>query len=174
MSNPQSPELKNPYYYRMRNDPEFKRKRKEYNAKRHREAALANTYKRSTWARDNPERAREIDKACRARSQVKYILRNVRKRAKKSGREFNLELSDIVVPDVCPIFGVPFVYGATIDDCDFAPSIDRIDSSKGYVKGNIQVMSRLANCMKWTSTPEQLITFARGVLSLYGVAHEAG
>jgi hypothetical protein len=51
---------------------------------------------------------------------------------------------------------------------DFSPSIDRIDSSKSYIKDNIQVMSFLGNRMKNSATPEQLLTFANNIISLYG------
>lgn len=155
------------YYDRVRNDPEFKRKRKEYNARYNREKMEKMNGLRRAWAIANPERTRQIAKDCRSRKQIQYIFSNIKKRAKKTGKEFSIELEDIVIPAVCPIFGIPLVYGATIDDCDFAPSVDRIDSAKGYIKGNVQVISRLANCMKWTATPEQLIAFASGILNLY-------
>lgn len=155
------------YYYKVRNDPEFKRKRKEYNARYNREKREKMNALRRAWALANPERTREIARECRKRRQIQYIFRNVRKRAKAMGREFSIELSDIDIPETCPIFGVPFVYGASLGNYDFAPSIDRIDSSKGYVKGNVQVISRLANCMKWTATREQLVMFAEGVLRLH-------
>lgn len=152
------------YYYRMRDDPEFKRKRKEYSAKRQKtKQALCNAESRA-WALANPERTREIEKASRDRNKLKAIFRNVRKRAKARGMEFDLDLSDLEVPEVCPVFNVPFVLNATWANCDFSPSVDRIDSSKGYVKGNVQVISRLANCMKWTATPEQLVAFSTAML----------
>jgi hypothetical protein len=50
---------------------------------------------------------------------------------------------------------------------DFSPSIDRIDSTKGYIKDNIQVLSFLGNRMKNSATPDQLLTFAKNIISLY-------
>ena len=98
---------------------------------------------------------------------MQLMLRNAKRRAAKSGREFSIGLEDIAIPEVCPIFGTPLVYGAAGGNCSFSPSLDRIDSSKGYIKGNVQVISHLANSMKWTATPEQLLAFALGVLAIY-------
>jgi hypothetical protein len=72
-------------------------------------------------------------------------------RAKKKEREFNLELSDITIPERCPVLGALLQYNS-----DYAPSIDRIDSSKGYIKGNIRVISKRANVLKNNATIEEL------------------
>lgn len=37
-----------------------------------------------------------------------------------------------------------------------SPSLDRIDSSKGYVKGNVRVISARANMLKNNATVEEL------------------
>lgn len=45
---------------------------------------------------------------------------------------------------------------------------DRKDSTKGYTKDNVWVISLIANSMKWSSTKEERVLFAKWVLSLEG------
>lgn len=84
-----------------------------------------------------------------------------KRRCKESGRVFDIEISDIHVPEVCPIFLVPFE-----ENTPHSASLDRIDSSKGYIKGNIQVISTRANVLKNNVTLDEL---RRLVKSMTGV-----
>jgi hypothetical protein len=73
-------------------------------------------------------------------------------RAKKQGKDFTIDVSDIFIPTVCPILGIPLVVQAGKGHYDNTPSLDRIDNSKGYVKGNVAVISQKANQLKnWGS-----------------------
>jgi hypothetical protein len=87
--------------------------------------------------------------------------------SKDRGLDFNLDVDDIIIPKYCPLLGIELVLGIENYKSPNYYSIDRIDSSKGYVKDNIQIISRLANTMKNNATKEQLITFSKNVLKLY-------
>ena len=86
----------------------------------------------------------------------KYLLVEAIKRANKKGLKYELELSDIIIPKFCPALNIELVVGEGSVH-DNSPTIDRIDSSKGYVKGNIQVISDKANRIKNDATIEELI-----------------
>lgn len=89
--------------------------------------------------------------------------------AKRRGIEFTIEKHDVVVPFVCPYLGLELHREVTDGGRHhLSPSIDRIDNSKGYVPGNVEVISYLANLMKNQASPEQLVAFANGVLQRFG------
>ena len=82
---------------------------------------------------------------------------------------FNILKSDISIPTHCPILGLELVVhsgksGAYPD----SPSLDKIIPELGYVQGNIQVISQMANMMKGYATKQQLVKFAKSILTLYG------
>lgn len=85
-----------------------------------------------------------------------YMYFGAKKRAKKHGREFNIEISDIVVPEFCPILGMKLVSGGYRTTLPSAPTLDRIDSSLGYIKGNVWVVSHRANSLKSNASVEEL------------------
>lgn len=85
--------------------------------------------------------------------------------AVKRGYEWTITIEDVPIPKICPLLGIPLVMG---DKYRWnKPSIDRIDSSKGYTKDNVWVISVLANTMKSIATKEQLISFAENTLKIF-------
>jgi len=85
----------------------------------------------------------------------KVLLSNAKQRAKKSNIEFTLTKDDINIPDTCPVFGFPLKREER-ESWMYAPSIDRIDNTKGYIKENIIIVSRRANILKKDATIEEL------------------
>lgn len=73
------------------------------------------------------------------------------------GVPFDLEMSDIAVPERCPILGIKLERGVgqrTYQDS--SPSLDRIIPNKGYVKDNIAVISMRANRIKNDATLDEM------------------
>lgn len=86
-----------------------------------------------------------------------------RNRAKRKGIEFNIDETDITIPEICPLLEIPIEYG-TKSNYDRSPSLDRIDNTKGYIKGNVWVISQKANAMKNSATFEELKIFSTNIL----------
>lgn len=93
-------------------------------------------------------------------------------RAKRDGREFGFASPQeaavfmrSIAPECCPVFGFPFEKNLSRGFSHRSISVDRKDTSKGYTRDNIQIISMLANRLKADATPDQLKTFARWVLS---------
>jgi hypothetical protein len=66
----------------------------------------------------------------------------------------------IKYPKVCPVLGIKLDWGMNGLNNN-SPSLDRINNNKGYIPGNIIIMSSLANKMKSNATLEQLNQFSR-------------
>ena len=124
----------------------------------------------SDWCRDHAEERRQpnLDRiyARRRRDPMVFILRSAKHRSKKTGLEFNLTIEDVPVPTHCPVLGAPLARSKMGDGNgrtgkDFSPSLDRIDNTKGYVRGNVIVVSLRANRLKSDATVEELEAVAR-------------
>ncbi len=89
---------------------------------------------------------------------ARRILKQAKDRAKVRGLELDIGEEDIKIPEVCPVLGIPLVqhWGDGSGYFPDSPSIDRIDNNKGYVKGNIAVISNKANMIKRNATVEEL------------------
>ena len=94
------------------------------------------------------------------------MWRRAKNRAKVRGQEFLLGKEDIDIPTTCPILGVPLeVHKGKPGGSPNSPALDRVDNTKGYIKGNIMVTSHLANMMKSSADNKTLRQFAKWVLN---------
>jgi hypothetical protein len=88
---------------------------------------------------------------------IEYRLwKSSKTRAEKKGWDFDIELSDIKIPQICPLLKISLVRHSTRDRHYNAPSLDRIDSTKGYTKDNVWVISHRANQIKNDASLEEL------------------
>lgn len=114
------------------------------------------------WFEDNKEYAIDVARTWYINNPEIAMLVNAKRRAKKTKRDFNLESDDITIPEICPILQIPMVRKTRT-----TPTLDRFDNDKGYVKGNVWVVSKVANHMKSDASPEELRRFADWIIKTY-------
>lgn len=88
------------------------------------------------------------------------MCRGAKHRAKRAGVPFNLKPADILIPNHCPVLGVQLVKSVGRLS-DSSPSLDRIVPSRGYVRGNIVVISMRANRIKSDASITELQKLAK-------------
>ena len=104
----------------------------------------------------NPAKAKLYSHNWRANNPARRLIQGAAERARNKSLKFDLTQEDISIPEFCPVFGMKLIAnsgGKRTADC--SPSIDRIDPSKGYVKGNVCVISHRANTIKNDGTIEE-------------------
>lgn len=92
-------------------------------------------WKRDKWILDDLTRAQHS----------KFIRK--RQNCKSRNIIWDLELEDIVWPTHCPVFGLELDYFAESKQ-DNSPSFDKIIPERGYIKGNVNIISFRANRIK--------------------------
>lgn len=105
------------------------------------------------WYHKNIEHVKNYNRRSRIDFPERYLYRKAKNNAQQSNREFGICVEDIVIPAQCPVLSIPIAVEGHIDN---SPSLDRFDSSRGYVKDNINVMSWRANRLKGGATLEEL------------------
>jgi len=97
----------------------------------------------------------------------KALFCGAKYRAKQRGVLFLLNPDDFIIPEICPILGIPIkTKSGTATEMvrhwrDDSPSLDRIDGARGYIKENVVVVSLRANRIKSDATIEELMKIAR-------------
>ena len=95
-------------------------------------------------------------------------LSAIKCRAKSRNIDFDLDAEYLkaIWPEdgKCPALGLPMKSGdrqtASLSERNCFPSIDRIDNTKGYVKGNVHWVSLKANRIMNNGTPEEVMKVA--------------
>lgn len=107
-------------------------------------------------------------------AQLSKMVTSSRQRAKEKELEHNIDVKYLrtIATSHCPYLGVELHWqvqrGLGVSNRVFpnSPSLDRIDSSKGYVKGNVAIVSHRANSIKRDATEVELIEMGRRIAEL--------
>ena len=95
-------------------------------------------------------------------ARAKTMLRSARARAKKKGLDFSLD-DEWLIPKLvlakCEVSGIPLSFSETTKAGPASPTIDRIDSSKGYVPGNCRLIASVFNNLFGSWGEERAIGF---------------
>lgn len=95
------------------------------------------------------------------------ICARARCRARKRGFEATIRPEDLVWPSHCPVLGIELAYPADGEKREGLiqqpnwPSLDRWDNTKGYMPGNVFVISTRANMLKSSGTYEEILRVAK-------------
>lgn len=84
------------------------------------------------------------------------LWRWAKRRAEKNGVPFEITPDDIVVPRYCPILGIELCKSDTRTSHEASATLDRINPTRGYVRGNVLVISDRANRSKSNLTTAEL------------------
>lgn len=141
------------------------------------------------WGKKNPEAKREAGRRWLAthkeehkahsrrwkrENAARWLLSRARSNAKQRGRELTIteeEVEALLAPGVCALTGLPF-YGEEWDACSsrdpWAPSLDRIDPTKGYVPGNVRAVCWIVNYMRGDYPDAVLAKAVRAIADALG------
>lgn len=120
---------------------------KEIARKKKREYYRVNWDKYAAWRETYKHKKRELNRRWNAAVSIEQkMIWSARRRAKNKNLEFSITAEDIVIPQTCPLLNIPLFKSAKTSAN--SPTLDRKDSSLGYIKNNIWVISHKANSAK--------------------------
>lgn len=126
----------------IQNTPERRKRRRELEIKR----------------REDPNYVKHrnyMDRSRKLLNPKHWLWVSAKARAKIKNIEFSITENDFEIPDLCPLLETPMHRNLDHAD-DSSYSLDRIDSTKGYIPGNVWVISNRANRIKNDATLEEL------------------
>lgn len=147
-------------YYRVRHkNPEVKAKRR------------ARYIKNSLENPDFKEKQKKISKKYYESilGRAKTIMKGVDDRCKKKNMECDIDIGlieDRIISGFCQVTNLPFDLTTKQDSKKnpYAPSIDRIDQSKGYTRDNVRIVLWQVNLMKNELSDSELLKMCERIV----------
>lgn len=105
----------------------------------------------------NVEKVRAVRKEYAIYNPERCMINDAKKRAKKRNVPITITYQDVFIPEYCPVLGIKLernINGGR--PTDNSPALDAIIPSRGYVPGNIAVISHRANRIKTDASLQEL------------------
>lgn len=155
-------------YLKRRENPEFVEKERirnrikmqEYLADPiKREIIFSKSLERAKNCRKDPKKGdlvRLKERESHKRNPYKKMLAGAKTRAKRRGVPCTLTQNTIPrIPELCPALGIPLIVGSGVVGPD-SPTLDCLVPEKGYIEGNVAIISHKANTIKSNATATEL------------------
>lgn len=94
------------------------------------------------------------------KERIYTMLARAKNRAKSKGIKFEITEEDLVIPNYCPVLGIELIWTNKVIQPN-SPSLDRLDPNKGYVKGNVNIISHRANIIKQNANGDEVLRVAK-------------
>lgn len=105
---------------------------------------------------------------------LKYSLKNARRTAKATGKDFSINYEYLISlwekqKGLCAISKIPMTYftGKGRNVNYYNVSLDRIDSEKGYIRGNVQLTCYIVNIMKNRLVQKEFLQICRKITGVW-------
>jgi len=126
---------------------------------------------RKLWRLANPEKVRQYSRDKRIRAEtdidvfVDIIYRGIVDRSRARNHEMNVDRDYLKMmigrsKMQCALSKLPLTFKK---DHPYVVSVDRKNSNKGYMKGNIQIVASCVNTAKNALTKKQFVTMCKAV-----------
>lgn len=155
-------------YHERKNDPEYHAKKLAHQAKyreNHKEQIDAYSYEYNSRPEVIERKAEWHQEKSSKRSistKIGDMLSRAKNRSEEKNVPFNITKEDIAFVEICPLLNIPLNWEGGPRDKN-TPSLDRVIPELGYVKGNVRIISNLANMMKSYASAQELLTFSKNI-----------
>lgn len=155
-------------YQERKNDLEYHTKKLEHQAKyrkNHKEQIDNYSYEynsRPEVIERKAEWYQEKNNKKSITNKIESMLVRAKNRSEEKNVPFNITIEDITFTEICPLLNIPLNWKDGPRDKD-TPSLDRVIPELGYVKGNVRIISNLANMMKSYASAQELLTFSENI-----------
>lgn len=113
------------------------------------------------WRQNNPDKVKARYANWANKNPARRLFSSAKKRAKANRLAFDIEITDVEVPEFCPVFGVRLETKNGKRGSNHI-TLDKVIPSLGYVKGNVRVISCRANMLKSSATlleSQQIVSY---------------